>query len=182
MQCQFHPARTAQHFCEGCGKPLCSECSQMILRGSDFYCFQCAILQSVSVFEGPEKGAETEAAPDSALGARRGPFEYFIAVAAVLTLVMWGVIFFGGLEPPPGRRDFICNDRVLFFVTDNAVKRYARYEGRGYPEDLADLVPRYLPLKKGDMGCLEKLAYRKIPDKGYRLTLADPERVRAEVE
>jgi hypothetical protein len=153
----------------------------MILRGGEFYCFQCAILHSVAAFEVPEGDGETPAEKTGARE-RRGPFEYFIALAAVLTLVMWGVIFFGRPEPPPGRRDLLRNDRVLFFMADSAVKRYARYEGRGYPESLSDLVPKYLSFKNGDLELLKKLAYRKIPDKGYQLNLADPEKVRAEVE
>ncbi|MBW1936931.1 MAG: hypothetical protein JRI84_15540 [Deltaproteobacteria bacterium] len=47
MQCKNHPDRQAEHFCARCGIPLCNDCAEEV-RPGEYYCFQCAMLSSVS--------------------------------------------------------------------------------------------------------------------------------------
>ncbi len=47
MQCKHHPDREAVHFCASCGIHLCGDCAEEGKPGS-YYCFQCAMVQSVS--------------------------------------------------------------------------------------------------------------------------------------
>ncbi|NVM25280.1 MAG: hypothetical protein HWN70_05120 [Desulfobacterales bacterium] len=82
------------------------------------------------------------------------------------------MIIFGGKKPPPRTAEFAKNGRVLLFMVDGAVKRYALYEGNRYPEKLVDLIPGYLPLRDDEASHLERLSYRLDPRAGYRLSLA----------
>jgi hypothetical protein len=84
---------------------------------------------------------------------------------------MWGVILFGGKTPPTETAEFSKEGRVLLFMVDGALKRYAQYKNDTYPERLSDLVPKYLPFKESDLYHLGKLSYRRDPKAGYQLSL-----------
>jgi len=105
---------------------------------------------------------------------RWGPFHYFVTIASVLILVMWGVIIFGGQKAPPRTIDLSKKGRVLLFMVDGAIKRYALYEGDRYPEQLTDLIPKYLSLRESEAFHLNKLSYERDSKIGYRLSLASP--------
>lgn len=105
---------------------------------------------------------------------KRGPFYYFVFVSCALILVMWGVVIFGGRKAPEGAKSLAGNERALLFMVDASIKRYARFEGNRYPQKLADLAPKYLGLREGDMGLLDNLSYRVDPREGYLLSLAKP--------
>ena len=172
MQCKYHPDRVAEVFCTSCNAPLCKECAEETKTG-EFYCYECAMLHSVSavgttIRDKREKGEEKRR-----VKRRWGPFRYFVVLSCVLILVMWGVIIFGGKKPPATTAEFAKEGRVLLFMVDGAIKRYALYEGNKYPEKLADLIPEYLPLREDEASHLEKLSYRLDPTAGYRLSLAD---------
>ena len=87
------------------------------------------MLQSVS-----DSGAGLTARHEKAFekrGKRKkkwGPFQYFVVLSSVLILVMWGVIMFGGQPAPQGAAEFAKKGRVLLFMVDGALKRYAHYE------------------------------------------------------
>ncbi|NVM24525.1 MAG: hypothetical protein HWN70_01240 [Desulfobacterales bacterium] len=172
MQCKYHPKRVAEIFCASCNSPLCKECAEDAKPGQ-FYCFECAMLYSVSevgtsIKEKREKGEERKEKEKK----KWGPFQYFVIVSSALILVMWGVIIFGGQKAPPRTIDFAKKGRVLLFMVDGALKRYAHYEGNEYPEKLSDLVPKYLILRKEELFQLEELSYQRDPKAGYRLSLA----------
>jgi len=103
-----------------------------------------------------------------------GPFHYFMIVSSSLIAVMWGVILFGGSKPPGRKVNFTQNPRVLLFMVDTAVKRYAFYEGNRYPEKLSDLIPEYLLFKKENLSHLQRLSYQRDREVGYRLSFANP--------
>lgn len=136
------------------------------------------MLQSVSevgttIVERKEKAEERE----NKKGKAWGPFRYFVVVCSVLILVMWGVIIFGGQSPPEQSAAAIDSSqagRVLLFLVNGSIKRFAHYEGNQYPENLAELVPRYLQLKKNQLSFLNKLVYsrNRDPKIGYQLSLA----------
>jgi len=172
MQCKFHPDRAAEFFCASCNTPLCEECAEKAGEG-EYYCFQCAMLHSVSeVGASIQEKRKGEDAKKLRKRKRWGPFRYFVVVSCVLILVMWGIIIFGGQKAPPKTIDFAKKGRVLLFMVDGAVKRYAHYEGERYPEKLSNLVPKYLLLKTDELFHLEKLLYQRDPKAGYRLSLA----------
>ena len=170
MQCKYHPDRPAEIFCASCNGPLCKECAEEAEPGQ-YYCFECAMLHSVSevgtsIREKREKGEEKKEKK------KWGPFRYFVLLSSVLILVMWGIIIFGGQKAPPRTVDFAKKGRVLLFMVDGALKRYAHYEGSRYPEKLSNLVPKYLSLSKEELFHLDRLAYQRDPKAGYRLSLA----------
>jgi len=170
MQCKYHPDRPAEIFCASCNAPLCKECAEEAEPGQ-YYCFECAMLHSVSevgtsIREKREKGEEKKEKK------KWGPFHYFVIVCSVLILVMWGIIIFGGQKAPPRTVDFAKKGRVLLFMVDGALKRYAHYEGSRYPEKLSNLVPKYLSLSKEELFHLDKLSYQRDPKAGYLLSLA----------
>jgi len=170
MQCKHHPERSAEFFCASCNGPLCKECAEEAEPGQ-YYCFQCAMLHSVSevgtsIKEKLEKGEEKKEKK------KWGPLHYFVIVSCALILVMWGIIIFGGQKAPPRTVDFVKKGRVFLFMIDGALKRYAHYEGSRYPERLSNLVPKYLSLSKEELFHLERLAYQRDPKAGYRLSLA----------
>ncbi len=170
MQCKYHPDRVAEVFCTSCNGPLCKECAEEAEPGQ-YYCFECAMLHSVSevgtsMREKREKGEEKKEKK------KWGPFRYFVIVCSVLILVMWGIIIFGGQKAPPRTVDFAKKGRVLLFMVDGAIKRYAHYEGNRYPQKLSNLVPKYLTLRKEELFHLDKLSYQTDPKAGYRLSLA----------
>jgi len=172
MKCKYHPDREAELFCASCNAPLCKECTEEVKPG-EYYCFQCAMLYSVS-----EGGTSIKDKREKEEERRRkekkkwGPFQYFVVVSSVLILVMWGVIIFGGQPAPSRTVDFAKKGRVLLFMVDSALKRYAHYERNRYPEKLSDLVPKYLSLRKDEIFHLNKLSYKRDPKTGYRLSLA----------
>ena len=180
MQCKHHPDRKAVHLCSGCNAPLCQDCAEEIQDGV-YTCFQCAMLQSVSqvgtgLSEKRAKAAEKEAKK----GKKWGPFQFFIAVSGVLILVMWAVIIFGGQKAPSQASMSIEKGkatRVFLFLVDGALKRYAHYEGSQYPERLADLVPKYLQIRKDQIPLLDNFSYvrDRDPRAGYDLSVADAE-------
>jgi len=174
MQCKNHPERSAKYFCESCKAPLCEECAEEIRPGY-FLCFQCAMIQSVSEVGTSIK--EKREQEEKKKKKRWGPFHYFVIVSSVLILVMWGYIIFGGQELPTSiaTADYGKQGRVLLFMVDGALKRYAHYEGNRYPEKLTDLVPKYVSLRGGQIVHLQQLAYERASDVGYRLSLVKPD-------
>jgi hypothetical protein len=102
------------------------------------------------------------------------PFHYFVVISSVMILVMWGVILFGGQEAPAGAADLAVQPRILLFMVDGGLKRYAHYEDQ-YPARLIDLVPKYLSLGREELPLLDTLAYARDPESGYRLSLERPE-------
>ncbi|MGD8226829.1 MAG: B-box zinc finger protein [Desulfobacteraceae bacterium] len=174
MKCKNHPNKRAQHLCAGCGIPLCDECAEETKPGQ-FYCFQCAMLSSVSAVGTSIKGKREKVAEEKVKKkVKLGAFHYFVIVAGVLILSMWGFILFGGEKAPAGTVDLAKNSRVFLFLVDSAVKRYAHYEGNVYPEKLIDLIPKYLSLGDNQAGELMGLFYQRDPEVGYRLTQANP--------
>ncbi|MBW2348363.1 MAG: B-box zinc finger protein [Deltaproteobacteria bacterium] len=178
MKCKYHKNRNAEYFCTSCNAPLCGDCVEEVRPGV-YSCFQCAMLHSLSevgssLVEKREKASEKKAAKLR----RWGPFHYFMMVSSVLILVMWGVILFGGQPAPQRTAQFAKKGRVLLFMVNGAIKRYARYEGARYPASLEELVPKYLALKKTEMHHLSKLLYERDDEVGYRLSLAKPKKGR----
>lgn len=174
MKCKHHPQREAQQYCASCGIPICSECTEEVNPG-EYYCFQCAMFQTVTgVGTTIKDKREKVSAKELEKKKKWGPFHYFLIVSSSLIAVMWGVILFGGQKPPGQRADFNKNPRVLLFMVDTAIKRFAYYEGNRYPEKLTDLIPKYLLFKGEDLSQLNRLSYQKDPQVGYRLSFADP--------
>lgn len=173
MQCKYHPERKAEFFCASCNAPLCKECAEEVKPGK-YLCFQCAMIQSVSEIGTSIK--EKREQEEKKKKKRWGPFRYFVIVSSVLILVMWGYIIFGGQELPAtiATVDYGKQGRVLLFMVDGAIKRYAHYEGNKYPDPLTDLIPRYLSLEV-KLHLEKQLLYQSDPKVGYRLSLASPE-------
>jgi len=177
MQCKHHPDREAVYYCASCNAPLCSDCAEEV-RPGEYACFQCAMLQTVSKV-GTNIAEKKERAVEKEVQKKRGwgPFQYFLVVCSVLILAMWGVIIFGG-QPAPEQTastlDKAKAGRVLLFLVNGSLKRFAHYEGNRYPERLTDLVPKYLQLKKSQLSFLENLRYSRDPDPNvrYRLSMA----------
>ena len=174
MQCKYHPERKAEFFCASCNAPLCKECAEEVKPGN-YLCFQCAMIQSVS-----EVGTSIKEKREQEEKKKRkkwGPFRYFVIVSSVLILVMWGYIIFGGQELPAtiATVDYGKQGRVLLFMVDGAIKRYAHYEKDKYPESLTDLIPKYLSLEGEQILHLKQLLYQLDPNTGYRLSLASPQ-------
>jgi len=176
MQCKNHPDRKAQYFCSGCKVPLCAECAEET-RPGEFYCFKCAMLVSVSAVGTTIKGKREKIAEQKEKTKerkKRTPFHYFVMVSSVMILVMWGVILFGGQKAPAGAADLANQPRVLLFMVDGSIKRFAHYEGNQFPSQLRDLIPKYLSLRKEEIPLLDMLRYTRDPSLGYRLSLAKP--------
>ena len=174
MNRKYHPDRTAEVFCTSCNAPLCKECAEQSSSGEP-YCYECAMLHSLtevgtSIKDRRDKGEERKEK------ARKcwGPFHCFVIVSTVLIAVMWGVILFGKKPAPPASRELSTNDRVLFFMVDGAIKRYALYKDNTYPTKLTELLPDYLSMREGEAVSLERLSYRPDPTVGYRLSLFRP--------
>jgi len=172
MQCKNHADRPARHFCASCGIPLCADCAEESKPGI-YHCFQCAMLTSISD-GGTRIQDRKERAVEGKLKERKkwGPFRYFTLSSAVLILVMWGVILFGGEKPPAATTNLASNPRAFLFMVDSSIKRFAHYEKKGYPEELSDLVPKYLRMDNGSRDDFRLLSYQKDPKEGYRLSLA----------
>ena len=175
MRCKNHPHREAAHYCMGCGIPICDDCTEEGKPG-EYVCFQCAMLSSVSKVGGTLKDRHEKLAEkkEKAKGKKWTPFRYFLAVSSVLIVVMWGVILFGGQKPPSGGADYLAQPRVLLFLVDSAIKRYAHYEGNHYPARLSDMIPKYLKMRDEDLPFLDTLSYESDAKSGYRLSLAKP--------
>lgn len=171
MQCKHHPDREAEHFCASCGISLCSDCAEEQKSGK-YYCFQCAMVQSVSEVGTSLKDKREKSAKKKEKEKKKwGPFQYFLIVAGVLTLSMWGFVLFGGQEVPVSRMDFGNQPRILLFMVDGAIRRFADDERRKYPEKITDLIPKYLSLAKSDLVYLNTLLYVRNEEAGYRLSL-----------
>lgn len=174
MNCKYHPDRTAEVFCTSCNAPLCNECAEQSSSG-EYYCYECAMLHSItevgtSIKDRRDKGEERKEKAKK----RWGPFGYFVIVSVVLIAVMWGVILFGKKPAPPASAEVATNDRVLLFMVDGAIKRYALYKDNTYPAALTELLPDYLSLREGETVSLTRLTYRPDPTVGYRLSLTRP--------
>jgi hypothetical protein len=176
MYCKHHPDRPAKHFCAGCGISLCEDCAEETKPG-EFLCFQCAMLVSVSAAGTTVKGKKERLSDKKERHKSRKkwtPFRYFVLISSVMILVMWGVILFGGQKAPAGAADLAGQPRILLFMVDGAIKRFAHYEGGRYPAGLTDLLPKYLSLRKDELPLLDSLSYARDFQLGYRLSLAKP--------
>jgi hypothetical protein len=174
MYCKHHPDRPAEHFCAGCGISICADCAEETKAG-EFYCFQCAMLVSVSAAGTSVRGKIERLADRKEKSKKRWtPFRYFVLISSVMILVMWGVILFGGQKAPAGAADLAGQPRILLFMVDGGLKRYAHYEGGRYPASLTDLLPRHLSLRKEELPLLDTLSYARDFQLGYRLSLAKP--------
>jgi hypothetical protein len=175
MQCKNHPDRRAEYLCASCGKPLCSDCAEEG-KGGEYFCFQCAMLSSVSAVGTTIKDKAERSAEKKDRGKKKWtPFRYFVVLSSVLILVMWGVILFGGEKAPGGSAALPTEPRVFLFMVDGAIRRYAQDEGDRYPTTLKDLVPKYLAMAEKDRARLNILKYRRDPQVGYSLSFARPE-------
>ena len=119
MKCKHHPNRDAEQFCNSCGIPLCGDCAEESKPG-EYYCFQCAMLHSVSEVGTTISDKRQESIKKKLEKKKKkewGPFHYFVIVSSVLIVVMWGVILFGGKKGPGQRLDFEKQERV-FLVFD----------------------------------------------------------------
>ena len=172
MQCKYHPDCKATQFCASCGIPLCDDCAEEQKSGK-YFCFQCAMVQSVSeVGTSLKDKRERSAKKKEEKGLKRwGAFQYFLIVSGVLILSMWGYILFGEEEAPASRVDFANQPRILLFMVDGAIKRFAHYEGDKYPENIKDLIPKYLNMASVDLVYLNNVSYQRDPRVGYRLSL-----------
>lgn len=173
MKCKHHSDREAVQFCASCGIPLCEDCAEQSQSGK-YYCFQCAMLHSVSEVGTSLVNKRDRAGEKKDKKKKWGPFQYFVVVSAVLIAVMWGVILFGGKKAPGKKIDFAKQERVFLFMVDSSIKRYAHYKDNQYPENLYVLVPKYLPMRKEDIPELSRLSYQKDPRLGYQLSVANP--------
>jgi hypothetical protein len=174
MNCKYHPERKAEFFCTSCNAPLCRDCVEMSAAGEP-YCYECAMLHSLTaVGTTLKQRKDKEQQRKDKEQKRRGPFGYFVIVSCVLIAVMWGVILFGKNPAPPASAELAGKERVLLFMVDGALKRYALYQGNTYPAALSDLLPDYLSLRTGETGLLTRLSYQKDPTLGYRLRLSNP--------
>ena len=176
MKCKNHPNRNAEKFCSSCNIAICDECAEEVNSGQ-FFCFNCAMLQTVSSVGGSlvDKKKKAQEKKREKNKTTWGPFQYFVVVSCVLISVMWVVIFFGGKEAPSGQKiDYAKQGRVLLFMVDSAIRRYHHYEGKGYPDELTALAPRYLSMSKEDLHHLKSLSYRKDASTGYSLSLINP--------
>lgn len=175
MRCKNHPTRNAEKICASCSIPICDDCAEEISSGQ-FFCFNCAMLQTVSNVGGSlvDRRKRSQEKKYEKKKISWGPFQYFVVVACVLIGVMWIVILFGGEKAPGNRIDYAKQGRVLLFMVDSAIRRYNHYEGKGYPDELTELAPRYLSMAKEDLHYLNSLRYRKDPAAGYSLSLANP--------
>lgn len=174
MQCKYHPKRPAEFFCATCNAPLCKECAEEV-RPHEYLCYECAMLHSVSeVGTSMQEKREDEVERKLKEKKKWGPFRYFVIVSSVVIAVMWGVIIFGGKKAPPRSIGHATKGRVLLFMVDGAIRRFALYEGNKYPGQLTDLVPDYVSLRENELSLLRKLSYQRDPQVGYRLTLANP--------
>lgn len=174
MKCKNHPKKDAVQFCSSCGIPICEDCIEEPSPGQ-YYCFQCAMLQTVSVVGSSLVDKKTKA-DERKLTKKKtwGPFQYFVLLSSVLIAVMWGVIIFGGQKAPGQKIDFDRQERVFLFMVDSSIKRYAHYEGNKYPEKLTDLVPKYLRLSDEDIVQLNRFKYIKDTETGYQLSFVNP--------
>ena len=174
MQCKHHPDREAEHFCTSCGISLCGDCAEEE-RPGNYYCFQCAMLHSVSEVGTTLKDKREKSAKKKEKEKKKwGSFQYFLIVSGVLILSMWGYIIFGGQEVPASRIDFKSQPRILLFMVDGALKRFSHYEGNKYPEKITDLIPKYLNMAEVDLNHLNILSYQRDNKVGYRLSLKNP--------
>lgn len=174
MRCKHHPDRDAEHFCAVCGIPLCGDCAEEGKPGN-YYCFQCAMVQSVSEVGTTLKDKRERSAKKKEKESKKwGPFQYFLVVSGILILSMWGYIIFGGQEVPANRVDFKNQPRILLFMVDGAIKRFAIYEENTYPENLTDLIPKYLDPATVDLAHLNTLSYQRDANVGYRLSFKKP--------
>jgi len=175
MKCKNHPNRDAEQFCTSCGIPLCGDCAEESKPG-EFYCFQCAMLHSVSEMGTSLSDKHDKAAKKKLVKKKAwGPFQYFMIVAGVLVVVMWSVIIFGSTDAPSGKTiDYAKQERVFLFMVNTSIKRYAHFKGNKYPDNLEILVPKYLRMKEEEIHHLKRLSYKKSPKTGYHLTLANP--------
>ena len=174
MRCKHHPDRDAEHFCASCGIPLCGDCAEEEKPGN-YYCFQCAMVQSVSEVGTSLKDKREKSAKKKEKEKKKwGSFQYFLIVSGILILSMWGYIIFGGQEVPSGRADFRNQPRILLFMVDGAIRRFADDEKGNYPEKLIDLIPKYLNIAKSDLAHLQTLLYVKGNGAGYRLSSKRP--------
>ena len=171
MQCKYHPDRVAEVFCTSCNGSLCRECAEEANTG-EFCCYECAMLHSVSEVGTSIRDKWKREEEKRTERRRWGPFRCFVVLSCVLILVMWGIIIFGGKRPPARTTEFAKKGRVLLFMVDGAIKRYALYEGNRYPKKVAHLIPGYLSLGEGGASHLEQLSYRTDTKAGYRLSLA----------
>jgi hypothetical protein len=132
------------------------------------------MLHSVSEVGSDMLDRRDKASKKKATKKKWGPFQYFLILSSVLIAVMWGVILFGG-EPPPQRTvDFAKKGRILLFMVDGALKRFAHYEGNLYPDKLIELIPKYLYFRESEIAYLDRLSYTKDSRKGYLLSLSNP--------
>jgi hypothetical protein len=173
MQCKYHPKRQAVHSCNSCGAPLCPECAEEV-KEKEYYCFQCAMFQTVSGVGTTLKDKREQLIEKREKKKKKyGPFHYFLIISSSVILAMWGVILFGGKMAPVGSTSVLQNDRAFLFLVDSAIKKYAHYKNNDFPEQLAALVPTYLPLKKNDLVHLNRLTYQRDPKEGYFLSLSN---------
>jgi hypothetical protein len=175
MKCKNHPKIDAEQFCASCGTPICRDCIEESAPGQ-YYCFQCAMLQTVSVVGTSLIDQRARADKKRLINKKQpwGPFQYFLILSSVLIAVMWGVIIFGGQKTPGQKIDFTNQERVFLFMVDSGIKRYAHYHGDKYPDKLNDIVPKYLHLSNQDISQLDRFNYIKDPKMGYQLSYAKP--------
>jgi len=172
-KCSIHGKEIIAH-CFKCGEPLCEDCVMKKVKGR-YYCFRCAIEESLVNFEKEEKKIEKLRRERELYlkGKKKTVSRLRIAMFIMLGLAVVEGVFYSRLYLERKRS---LNENYLQYINTNidfinmALKNYSRLNNGEYPNKLSELIPQYLPEFKLSFLLSKELSYKKDRELGYLLS------------
>ena len=180
MKCAYHPEREAVGLCSMCRKPLCEECGGQE-GGTARLCSRCTALSAArdAANGEAERQAKHEQRKAEAHRKRKKPHVamIIILILAGLVLLANGYIYFGSNAPEVTPFDPYRYPLITADLINEAIGDYAKDHEERFPENLKDLLEKYIPYETITSQVLEMFSYRRFSPTSYELRFREPSNV-----
>jgi len=180
MKCAYHPEREAVGLCSMCRKPLCEECGGQ-KAGTVRLCSRCTALSAARDAANGEVERQAKHKQRMAEAARKRKKPH---VAMIVILILAGLVllanaymYLGPDVPEVAQFDPYQYPLITADLINEAIKHYAKeHEGR-FPENLKDLLGKYIPYETITSQVVEMFSYRRFSPTSYELRFKEPSNV-----
>lgn len=176
MGCVYHPHSEATRFCDQCEADLCDICVVRSESGR-ILCNRCMValsVEDVKAEEAERKLAEEARRLGLAKKWRPTYIQAVLTIGALLALLLIGLRFYWS-SPVPHRKVILnpASPMRLFATLQTALEYYAITNGGRYPDNLNELLPKYIDDISQNRKVLRQLKYELDLREGYVLKMRD---------
>ena len=173
MKCAYHPDKDATAKCSHCKKPLCGQCA---IPGGDnsFICSRCVAVEAArevtqDTHERLEDREIKRQLQQEKKKKRAKTIRIIFLSLAMLTMIANVILYFGNAIP--GEEQFIPSEYPIAttIIIDQAIRDYSKDNEGKIPQELDELLGRYIPVQGIAPQDLEGVSYRRISPHSFEL-------------